>query len=98
MNIANLYPQPRNSHKKLFILQHLKSADPACSKGERVKGTITSSKGQELITSSKGQEARSKMSGIRGSGTNCKQQGASFGSLGKQFGASSLWIQKVTGG
>ena len=35
------------------------SADPACSRGECVRGEIISSKRQEVITSSKGQEARS---------------------------------------
>ena len=33
---------------------------PRLQQGERVRGEITSSKGQEVITSSTGQEARSK--------------------------------------
>ena len=48
-----------------YSLKH--SADPACSRVERARGGITSSKGQEVITSSKGkkqdnkkEEARSK--------------------------------------
>ena len=49
------------------------AGNPPTTQGKRIRGEITSSKGQELITSSYN-----------------KQQGASFGSLGKQFGASFM--------
>ena len=64
MNIANLYPQPRNSHKKLFILQHLKSADPACSKGSASKEKLLAGRGKKQDVRNK--EVRNQLQAARG--------------------------------
>ena len=68
---CSLEPHAQAMRNARIWVKTLVIRQPRLQQGERVRGEITSSKGQEVFTSSKGQEARSKRSR-----SNYKQQGA----------------------